>query len=109
MTEKFHPIVVRWRITDADLWDLDFLDLVGPARLIVGSDRQGEISFGAVQASLDIDYGSNEIGFNWVGFDEMDEVNGKGSAKLLDDGSLQIEFKFHLGDNATLKAARQPS
>ena len=34
----------------------------------------------------------------------MDDVNGSGSAELQDDGSLEIEFAYHLGDDATLKA-----
>lgn len=36
----------------------------------------------------------------------MDEVRGSGSAELLDDGSLEIDFAYHLGDEAVLKAER---
>ena len=39
----------------------------------------------------------------------MDEVSGSRSAELQDDGSLQIEFEYHLGDQALLKAVRDPS
>jgi Transposase domain (DUF772) len=39
-----------------------------------------------------------------LGFDEMDEVSGDGSAELLDDGSIKIEFAYHNGDEAVLKA-----
>ena len=99
----------RWRIVEADLWDRDYLDLCGPATLVVKASGDGDITFGAMQASLDIDYGPDEIGFTWAGFDEMDEVNGYGSAELLDDGSLRIEFEYHLGDEAVLKAERATS
>lgn len=109
MTVGDNRIVGRWRIVEADLWDRDHLDLCGPASLLVQADGQGEIAFGAMQASLEIDYGSDEIGFTWAGFDEMDEVNGSGSAELQDDGSLQIEFEYHHGDEAVLKAVREPS
>ena len=34
----------------------------------------------------------------------MDEVRGDGSAELNDDGTLDIEFRYHLGDEAELKA-----
>ena len=44
------------------------------------------------------------VGFTWEGFDEMDEVSGDGSAELLDDGSIEIEFAYHNGDEAVLKA-----
>lgn len=109
MTVSSRPIVGRWRIVGADLWDRDHLDLVGPATLTIGAHGQGEIAFGAMQASLNIDYGPDEIGFTWSGFDEMDEVTGSGSAELQDDGSLQIEFEYHNGEEAVLKAVREPS
>jgi hypothetical protein len=104
-----NPVVGRWRIVKADLWDRDYLDLCGPATLVVEASGHGEIAFGAMQASLDIDYGRGEIGFTWAGFDEMDEVSGAGSAELQDDGSLQVEFEYHLGDEAVLQAVRDPS
>jgi hypothetical protein len=109
MTVSGHTLVGRWRIVSADLWESDYLDLVEPAALVVRADGQGEIAFGALQASLDIDYGPDEIGFTWAGFDEMDEVSGSGSAELQADGSLQIEFEYHNGDEAVLKAVRDPS
>ena len=102
-------LVGRWRITEADLWERDFLDLVGPATLTIKADGHGEIAFGAVQAGLDIDYAPSMVFFTWFGFDEMDEVTGTGSAELLEDGSLEIEFAYHLGDEAVFKAVRESS
>jgi hypothetical protein len=52
-----NPVVGRWRIIESDLWDRTHLDLCGPAYLTVRANGDGEISFGALQASLDIDYG----------------------------------------------------
>ena len=109
MKASDNPLVGRWRILEADLWDRDYLDLCGPASLVVRANGDGEIVFGAMQASLDIDYGPDEIGFTWAGFDEMDEVSGSGSAELQDDGSIEIAFEYHLGDEAVLKAVREPS
>ena len=102
-------LVGRWRIVEADLWDRDFLDLCGQAELVVGSEGQGEISFGAVQAGLDIAYDHDGIDFTWCGFDEMDEVRGSGSAELQEDGSLTIDFAYHHDDEAIFKAVREPS
>ena len=107
MKPSDNPVVGRWRIVEADLWDRDHLDLCGPASLIVRANGHGEIAFGAMQASLDVDYGADEIGFTWAGFDDMTEVSGAGSAELQDDGSLLIEFEYHLGDEAVLKAVRE--
>ena len=99
-------LIGRWRIVEADLWDRDYLDLVEPAYISFGKDGRGEFTFGAVQAGMDIEYGHRIVFFTWAGFDEMDEVSGSGSAELDDDGSLEIELSFHLGDDALLKAKR---
>ena len=99
-------LIGRWRIVEADLWEDDCLDLVGPAQMTIGADGHGEIAFGALQAGLDIEYSATAIFFTWAGFDEMDEVNGSGSAELQDDGTLEIGFAYRLGDDATLKAVR---
>ena len=69
----------------------------------------GEIAFGALQDGLDLEYSRSSIGFTWEGFDEMDEVSGDGSAELLDDGTIEIEFAYRSGDEAVLKAKRDTS
>jgi hypothetical protein len=97
-------LVGRWRIVEADLWDRDYLDLCGPAMITIGNDNNGEISFGALQAGLDLSYSPSMIFFAWGGCDEMDEVSGDGHAELLDDGSIEITFTYHNGDEAILKA-----
>ncbi len=86
----------------------------GRRRITLGADKAYDVAayvealrarrIGALNASLDLEYGRSIVFFTWAGFDEMDEVNGSGSAELLDDGSLEIEFAYHLGDKATLKA-----
>ncbi|MER9275507.1 hypothetical protein [Mesorhizobium sp. M0643] len=102
-------LIGRWRIIEADLWDRGYLDLGGPAMITIGADNHGEIAFGALQAGLDLGYGPSMVFFTWAGFDEMDEVTGDGSAELLDDGSIDITFAYHNGDEAILKAKRDPS
>jgi len=106
MAIRDHPLIGKWRIVEADLWDRDHLDLVEPASITIRADGHGEIAFGAMQASLDLEYSPSTVFFTWAGFDEMDEVSGSGSAELLDDGSIEIEFAYHLGDEAVLKARR---
>jgi hypothetical protein len=99
-------LIGRWRIVEADLWDRDCLDLVAPAAIVIGTDNRGEIAFGAMQASLDLSYSPSMVFFTWAGFDEMDEITGDGS---LDDGSIEITFTYRNGDEAILKAKREPS
>jgi hypothetical protein len=99
-------VVGKWRITKADLWDQDYLDLVKPAYIAFEDNGQGEFAFGCVNGGLDCEYSRRIIFFTWQGFDEMDEVSGDGSAELEDDGSLDIEINFHHGDEANLKARK---
>jgi hypothetical protein len=99
----------RWRIVEADLWDRDYLDLVAPATMTIGADGHGAIAYGAMQASLELAYSCSTVVFTWAGFDEMDQVSGTGSAELNDDGTLEIAFAYHLGDEAALKAERVTS
>jgi hypothetical protein len=102
-------LIGRWRIVEADIWDHDHLDLCGPAIITIDDHGRGEIAFGALQATLDVDYSRDSIGFDSEGFDEMDEVRGDGSAELLDDSSIEIEFAYRNGDEAVLKAKRDTS
>jgi hypothetical protein len=104
MTPGNCKLVGRWRIVEADMWDRDYLDLVGPAMMTIDDEGRGEIAFGALRASLHIEYGRDSIGFTWEGSDELDQVHGDGSAELLNDGSIEIEFAIHNRDEAVLKA-----
>ena len=101
-------LVGRWRIVEADLWDRDYLDLCGRATLTITADG-GEIAFGAMEARLEVEYARDSIGFRWAGCDEGDEVQGEGTAELLEDGTIEIEFVYDNGDEAVLKAKREPS
>ena len=102
-------LIGRWRIVEADLWDRDYLDLVAPATMTIGADGHGEIAYGAMQASLELEYSRSMVFFTWAGFDEGDEITGSGSAELNDDGTIEIAFAYHLGDEAVLKAERMTS
>lgn len=99
-------LIGKWRIIEADLWDRDYLDLVEPAHIAFEGNGHGEFAFGCVNGDLDCEYSRRIIFFTWQGFDEMDEVSGDGSAELDDNRSLEIEIRFHLGDEAILKARK---
>ena len=101
-------LIGRWRIVEADIWDRAYLDLSGPATLTITA-QGGEIAFGAMEAGLEVEYARDSIGFRWAGSDEGDQVEGEGTAELLDDGTIEIEFAYHNGDEAVLKAKRDTS
>ena len=102
-------VIGRWRIVSSDVWERDYLDLVQPAFIPIGQDGRGELAFGAANASLDLAYSHTVVFVTFEGFDEGDEVNGSGSVELLEDGALEVEISFRLGDDAVLQAERNPS
>jgi hypothetical protein len=97
----------RWRIIGANLWDRDYLDMVEPAYLQIGSDGWAEFAFGCVTAGGELEYSRTIVFFRWCGFDEGDEISGDGSAELQDDATLEIELSFDNGDDATLTGRRE--
>jgi hypothetical protein len=101
-------LIGRWRIVEVDLWDRAYLNLCGPAILTITA-QSGDIAFGALQAALEVEYSRDSIGFRWAGSDEGDQVEGEGTAELLDDRTIEIEFAYHNGDEAVLKAKRVTS
>jgi hypothetical protein len=46
----------KWRIIEADTWDCDYLDLVQPAYIVFGKNGRGEFAFGAIEATLELEY-----------------------------------------------------
>jgi hypothetical protein len=101
-------LIGRWRIVEADLWDRAYLDRSGPATLTITA-QGGEIAFGGMEAGLDVEYARDSIGFRWAGCDEGDEVRGEGTAELLDDGTIEIEFGYDNGDDAVETLLQQPA
>jgi transposase len=99
-------LVGRWRIVEADIWERDYLDLCGPATIVIGADGRGENAFGAMQATLDIEYRPTSIDFQWFGFDEGDKVAGEGEAELLNGDAIKIDVNYHNGDDTVLTARR---
>ena len=101
--------VGTWRITEMELWDQDFVDLVSPGQVVVYRDGRGSLCFGAVEVSIDCTTDktdkNNRIAFTFVGFDEGDEVSGSGWVKL-HGNELRGEIRFHLGDKSWFRARR---
>jgi hypothetical protein len=99
-------VLGKWRLTEADLWGRDYLDLSEAAYIRFDEDGRGEMVFGALQAGLDCETGTSIIFFSLEGCDEMDPIRGTGNAELAEDGSLEVEISFHFGDEILLKAHR---
>lgn len=97
-------LVGKWRIVETGAWPREHLDLCGPAFLHVDHNGQGEMAFGALDASLNCGFTPDGIDFEWNGADEGDQVSGDGWADLRDDGCLEGEIAYHNGDETTFIA-----
>jgi len=60
----------------------------------------------ALQAGLECETGVSIIFSDFEGCDEMDPIRGTGDAELAEDGSLEVEIRFHLGEEIQFKAQR---
>ncbi len=93
-----------------DQWDMDYIDMESPGRIVINKNGQGEIHFGAVDVEIDCSlepYGeSARLGFSFEGNDEDDPVSGRGWA-LVDQEEMTGHIFFHLGDDSGFKAKRQ--
>jgi hypothetical protein len=100
----------RWRISEMDQWDNDYLDLVEPAHITFGGAANGELVFGAVNALLDVRYGTRDgaacAEFTWQGFDEGDAACGRGWASFGTAGRLVGHLFIHDGDDSGFVAER---
>jgi hypothetical protein len=78
MTQKKNPFLGKWRITEMEQWDKDFIDAEEEGYIEFGKGGQGDFQFGYVHGSMDYEVetgdGKQRLGFSWEGTDEMAEV-----------------------------------
>jgi len=94
---------------ELDGFDDDYLCLVAEPVIEFTSTGSGRFQFGALEATMDIRETERKsrpsIEFTWEGFDEGDEISGRGWA-VLDGSNLRGHLSFHLGDDYAFKAKR---
>lgn len=101
----------KWRITEMELWENDFIDMVIPGHILFQEDKEGRFQFGAVEG--EIDYRVEKVGekerleFTWSGDDEGDPICGHGWAAIKEN-ELHGKIYFHMGDESWFKAKRKP-
>lgn len=98
-----------WRIVWMSGWDQDYVDMEVPGHITFETGRSGSFQFGLVEGQMDChsDRRHNQsIEFTWCGFDEGDELSGRGRAEIV-DGELHGHLYIHLGDDSAFRAVRQ--
>ena len=101
----------RWRITEMDVWENDYLDLVEPAPITFTGETDGAFVFGTVQGWLDIRYGTRDgsacAEFSWEGNNNNDPGNGRGWATMGTAGRLTGHTLIHGSDDSGFVAERE--
>lgn len=63
-----------WRLVEMSAWDVDYLDEIEPARIVIRQNGTGTLQFGCVQGKMDCSVdtiGDQQcLGFSWEGSDE---------------------------------------
>jgi len=99
----------RWRITEMDQWEE--LDLLEPAHITFKGSDSGEIVFAAIEAELDVRYGSRDgsacAEFCWEGSDDNAHASGRGRAVLGTAGRLVGHISIYKGDDSGLVGERE--
>jgi hypothetical protein len=101
-------LVGRWRIVSMEQWDQDYVDMVAPGHIAFNKGGTGQLHFGCVETELDwrLEADTGRVEFTFSGFDEGDEVTGRGWAKA-DGASLAGRIAFHQGDESGFEAAKE--
>ncbi len=104
-----NPFAGPWRIVWMSGWDQDYVEMAVPGHITFETARFGSFQFGLVQGQMDyrIDRPQGQrIEFIWRGFDEGDELTGRGHAEIV-DGELHGHLFIYLGEDSAFRAVRQ--
>jgi len=83
----------KWKITEMEQWDQEYIDLVEPGYIELRKDNLGEFVFGTVKGFIDLRikrvHGKEKAEFSWEGTSEYDPICGRGWFKLNDEDELE--------------------
>lgn len=105
----------KWRITEMETWDQEFVDMEVAGHFTFQRKDLGSFQFGLVQGEMDwrIESRDDEIrlAFSWAGGDDCDPSSGRGWARIENGelhGRIFIHLGFiHLGDESGFRAVKQ--
>ena len=93
------------------MYEWDEIDLGGSAHITFSGKDHGKVPFLAVEADLDVRYGSRDgaacAEFSWEGFDDGTGARGRGWAALGGAGRLVGHIFIHRGDRSGFVAEHE--
>jgi len=103
------PFLGEWRITEMEVWDSEYIDLVVPGFIRFEDRQSGELQFGTVSGGIDYRLtervGRDIIEFSWEGQNDNDPGCGRGWA-LLEGDKMEGRLYIHGGDDSWFIATR---
>jgi hypothetical protein len=108
---KIKPeFVGEWWIIEMSEWERDFIDLVAPGYLTIKTNGTGAFAFGAFESEIDCRVektgGQEWVAFSFAGWDEGDEVSGRGWA-IVNGKKMEGWIGFFLGEESTFKSVKR--
>ncbi len=105
------PYLGKWKITEMEVWDRDYIDLVVPGFIEFEADQSGSFQFGTVRGWTDYRIEKLDdvemIAFSWEGFGDTDPACGRGWAMIVGDGDeLYGRIYIHCADDSEFRAKR---
>jgi hypothetical protein len=104
-------ITGTWAIHSSADFDDDYLHMERPAYVTLrreGDCIAGDFQVGLQSGTIDgRERPDGSVFFSFEGMDEMDDVNGAGTATVSGD-QLTFTLKYHQGDEYTFEAKRRP-
>lgn len=110
-TKESNPFIGKWYIYEMEMWDEDYFNMETIAYVEIKANNQGSFQFGLVTGELD-GYleqirDQERFAFTWDGNDEMDEANGSGWIRLINEDKIEGMINFHHGDKSLFQATKE--
>jgi hypothetical protein len=109
--KPMNKFIGRWRITEMELWDQEYVDLVEPGYFLFDDEDMGEFVFGTVSGFIDCRFNDegdlSRVEYSWEGTSETDPVCGRGWFELRADDEIYGRLFIHAGDESWIKAKKE--
>jgi hypothetical protein len=105
------PYLGKWKISQMEVWDQDYIDLVVPGYIEFEVDQGRSFQFGTVKGWIDYRIEMFDdvemIAFSWEGMSDTDPGCGRGWAMIVGDGNeLYGRIFIHCSDDSDFHAKK---
>ena len=105
------PYLGKWKITEMEQWDREYIDLVVPGYIEFEGDENGSFQLGTVKGWIDYRIERFDdvdmIAFSWEGMSDTDPGCGRGWAMIVGNSDeLYGRIYIHCSDDSDFRAKR---